>query len=277
VQDSASAGIRYPASSIQHPASTLRILFIGDIVGEPGRRAISQSLSRLKAEFVPDFVIANAENAAGGVGITKDTALDIFGAGVNVITLGNHAWSKKEAYDFIDQDPRVLRPANYPSGAPGRGYALYETQKAGPIGVISLCGRVFMDSLDNPFLVADSAIEAMAGETRVIIVDFHGEATSEKIAFAWYVDGRVSAVIGTHTHVQTADERVLPGGTACITDVGMTGPTDSVIGVRKELIISRFLTQMPSKFEVAEGQATIRAVVIDVDPATGRATKIVRM
>lgn len=255
----------------------MRILFIGDIVGKPGRDAVAQALPQLAQELGADFVIANGENAAGGMGITRETAQEILQAGVDVVTMGNHVWAKKDVYPYLDEEPRIIRPANYPSGVPGRGWAVYTTEKGEPIGVISICGRVFMDHLENPFLVADSILETLAPETNVILIDFHAEATSEKTAFACYMDGRGGAVIGTHTHVQTADERILPGGTAYITDVGMTGPGDSVIGVKKDLIISRFLTQMPTRFEVASGETVLSAVVVDVDSSTGKATGIKRL
>lgn len=255
----------------------MRILFVGDIVGKPGREVLARMMPSLMAETSPDFVIANGENAAGGMGITKDTALEILQAGVDAITLGNHVWAKKDVYSFLDEEARLIRPANYPDGVPGRGWAVYSTGAGEQIGVVNLCGRVFMDHLENPFRAADDILGTLTAQANVIIVDFHAEATSEKAAFAWYLDGRVAAVIGTHTHVQTADERILPGGTAYITDVGMTGPADSVIGVKKELIISRFLTQMPSKFEVAGGETLLSAVVIDVNPATGKAINIERL
>lgn len=254
----------------------MRILFIGDIVGKPGRETVARMLPGLKEELSPDFVVANGENAAGGIGITKETAIEILQAGVNVVTLGNHVWAKPDIYPYLDEEPRLIKPANYPAG-PGRGWAVYPTDAGESIGVINLCGRVFMDHLENPFRTADAILGTLAGETNVILVDFHAEATSEKAAFAWYLDGRVGAVVGTHTHVQTADERILPGGTAYITDVGMTGPVDSVIGVKKELIISRFLTQMPNKFEVAEGELLLSAVVVDVDTVSGKAVGIERL
>lgn len=254
----------------------MKILFIGDIVGKPGRQAAKQLLPGLKAELSPDFIIANGENAAGGIGITRDTAGEILEFGVDAITLGNHVWAKQDIYPYLDEEPRILRPANYPTG-PGRGFGIYSSNSGESIAVINLCGRVFMDHLENPFRTADNILGTLKGQADVILVDFHAEATSEKSAFAWYLDGRVGAVVGTHTHVQTADERVLPGGTAYITDVGMTGPLDSVIGVKKEIIISRFLTQMPNKFEVADGEAVLSAAVIDIDPATGKATGIERL
>lgn len=255
----------------------MKILFIGDVFGEPGRQAVANIIPDLRERLALDFVIANGENTAGGVGITKDIAQDMLRDGVDAITLGNHTWSKRDIYKFLDEEDRIVRPANYPSGCPGRGWNIFKTRNGRRIGVINLCGRVFMDTLDCPFRTADEILETIKLDADVILVDFHAEATSEKIAFGWYVDGRVSAVVGTHTHVQTADEKILPAGTAYITDVGMTGPIDSVIGVRKELIISRFLTRLPNKFEVAGGKVLLSAVLIDVDPASGRATGIERL
>jgi 2',3'-cyclic-nucleotide 2'-phosphodiesterase len=255
----------------------LKVLFVGDIVGKPGRQAVAQILPNLREELSADFVIANGENAAGGMGITKETGAEIFRAGVDAITLGNHVWAKRDSYPYLDEESRIVRPANYPNGAPGHGWAIFHTDCGVAIGIVNLCGRVFMDHLENPFTIADRAIETLAPQTDVILVDFHAEATSEKIAFGWYVDSRVGAVIGTHTHVQTADERILPGGTAYITDVGMTGPTDSVIGVKKELIISRFLTQMPNKFEIAEGETIFSSVLMEMDASTGKASSIERI
>lgn len=255
----------------------MRILFIGDIVGQPGRQAVAQILPKLKDELSPVFVIANGENAAGGLGITKDIALDLYQSGVDVITLGNHAWSKKEVYLYIDSEPALLRPANYPDGAPGRGSAIYSTVSGESIGIVSICGRVFMDPLENPFILADRIVTAMKPDTEVILIDFHGEATSEKNAFGWYMDGRVSAIVGTHTHVQTADEKILPKGTAYITDVGMTGPINSVIGVKSDIIITKFLTQMPGKHEIAEGDTLFCGVVINVDSTSGKAEDITRL
>lgn len=255
----------------------MKILFIGDVVGRPGRQAVSQLLPVLREKLTPDFVIANGENAAGGMGISKDTAAEIFQAGVDAITLGNHVWKKAEVYQYLDDEHRIVRPANYPDGAPGRGWAIYQTAAGERIGVVNLCGRVFMEPLENPFRVIEGILETLLPDTDVILVDFHAEVTSEKSAMGWYLDGRVGAVIGTHTHVQTADERVLPGGTAFISDVGMTGPMDSVIGVRKELIIQRFISQMPNKFEVAEGETLLSAVVLDLDAAAGKAVAIERI
>lgn len=255
----------------------MKILFIGDIVGKPGRQAVMHLLPDLAEEISPDLIIANAENAAGGKGITQETAEELFRAGVNVLTLGNHVWSRGISFNYLDAETRIVRPANYPDGVPGRGWTVIELRSFCKIGIVNLCGRVFMEQMDNPFARIDSILETLSHETDVILVDFHGEATSEKSAFAWYVDGRVGAVIGTHTHVQTADERVLPGGTAFITDVGMTGPINSVIGRNKESVISRFLTQMPSKFVVADGPALFSGVIVDLNPSSGKAESIKRL
>lgn len=254
----------------------MRILFIGDIFGKPGRRVVSEVLPDLREKHSLDFVIANGENAAGGMGITRETAVEILRS-VDAITLGNHVWKKKDIYAYLDEERRVVRPANYPAGAPGCGSRVFSLDGGISLGLVNLCGRVFMDNLDNPFTVVEQILETLIPETDVILIDFHAEASSEKMAFACYVDGRVGAVVGTHTHVQTADERILPGGTAYITDVGMTGPVDSVIGVKKELIVSKFLTMMPNKFEVAEGEAVLSAVMIDFDASTGKATGIERL
>lgn len=255
----------------------MRLLFIGDIVGRPGREAVSQLLPALREEYSPDFIVANGENAAGGMGITKETAAEVFQSGVDVVTLGNHVWSKKEVYTYLDEEQRLLRPANYPAGAPGRGWNIYLTKNGIRIGVINLCGRIFMENLEDPFRTADAILLELSQHTNLIFVDFHAEVTSEKSALGWYLDGRVTGVLGTHTHVQTADERILPGGTAFISDVGMTGPIDSVIGVKKELIISRFITQMPTKFEIAEGKAMLSAVLVEADCSTGQALSVMRI
>jgi len=251
----------------------VRFLMIGDIVGKPGRKAIKDSVVSLRSELNIDFVIANGENAAGGNGITKEIADELFGQGIDVLTMGNHVWDKKEIFDFIGNENRIVRPANYPEGTPGQGVRVFSTAK-GKVAVISLSGRIFMSELDCPFRKADQIIKDVQKETNTIIVDFHAEATSEKVALGWYLDGRVSAVCGTHTHIQTADERVLPEGTAYITDLGMTGPRDSVIGVKKEIIIGKFLTQLPAKFDVAGGGYQLNAVVIEVEEETGKALDI---
>jgi 2',3'-cyclic-nucleotide 2'-phosphodiesterase len=254
----------------------MNLLFIGDIVGRPGRRAVAQWVPALRRELEADFVIANGENSAGGFGITPQTFEEITSAGVDVVTGGNHIWHTREAPALLDSEPRILRPANYPAGAPGRGAGVFAA-RAARVGVLNLEGRVFMEPLASPFECAREEAERLRAETPVILVDFHAEATSEKAALAWHLDGRVSAVVGTHTHVQTADERILPGGTAFITDAGMTGPRDSVIGMSREIVLQRFLTLMPVRFEVASGPAQLNAVLIEVDPGSGRALAIRRV
>lgn len=250
---------------------------VGDVVGRPGREAVLALVPRLRAEHRADCVIVNAENAAGGVGITPDIALTILErAKVDVITLGNHAWAKREIYEMLANDPRLLRPANYPPMAPGRGCAVYQMPQ-GHLGVIVLQGRTFMEPVDDPFRTVDALLDEVHQTTRTVLIDFHGEATSEKQALGWYVDGRASAVIGTHTHVQTADERILPEGTAYLSDVGMTGPIDSVIGMKREIVIPRFTTMLPARFEVAGGPALLCGVLIDIEEETGRARTIARI
>lgn len=255
----------------------VKLLFIGDIVGRPGRSAVAALVPQLRAELGLDLVIANAENAAGGFGLTGPTVQQIIDAGVDLITTGNHVFAKKEAYDVLQTNERILRPANYPPGAPGRGSAVVSAADGTPVGVLNIMGRVFMQPLDCPFRVAQREIEVLAEQAAAIVVDIHAEATSEKCAFARYFDGRVSAVIGTHTHVQTADEHILPAGTAFITDAGMTGPDDSVIGVGAEEVIGRFLTQMPTRFRVPDAEATLRGVTVAINPSTGRAESIRRV
>ena len=255
----------------------MRILFIGDIVGKPGRRAVHELLPELINSYQIDFVIANGENAAAGFGITREIVEDLFEARIDVLTMGNHVWDKKEILDFIADYESLIRPANYPGSALGRGSVVMPSIKGYHVGVINLMGRVFMHPLECPFRTAEQEIEKIRKRTKIILVDMHAEATSEKIAMGWFLDGKVTAVVGTHTHVQTADDRVLPGGTAYITDVGMTGPFDSVIGTRKELVLERFLTQIPNKFEVAKGDVRLQAVLIDVDEKTGRALTIERL
>jgi metallophosphoesterase (TIGR00282 family) len=233
-------------------------------------------LKRLRRDVGADLVIVNGENAAGGAGLTQATAEELFAAGADVITTGNHVWDKREALTLLEREPRIVRPANYPEGSPGKGVVVVSA--AGTrIAVVNLMGRVFMPLLDDPFRAADRILDELAGSARVVLVDFHAEATSEKSAFAWYLDGRVSAVVGTHTHVATADARVLPGGTAFITDVGMTGPFDSVIGVRKEQAIERFRTSRSIPYETADGDVRLSAVTVDVDSASGRALAIERI
>jgi hypothetical protein len=255
----------------------MKILFIGDIIGEPGRKTVKQHLRGLTEAHRPDVVIANGENAAGGFGITPDIAEELFSLGIHILTSGNHIWDKKEIEPYLAKQDRLIRPANYPEGAFGFGSVVVSTAAAGRAAILNLEGRVFMSNLDDPFRRAVEEIDKLKRETPVVIVDFHAEATSEKASLAWYLDGRASAIVGTHTHVQTADERVLPGGTAFITDVGMTGPSDSVIGVRKEDAINRFLTQRPHKFEIPKGPAHLDAVIIDIDSASGKARSIERI
>ncbi len=257
-------------------AGIMRVLFFGDIVGRVGRHALEETLPRWRDELDPDIIIANGENTAGGVGITRSIAEELFDLGVEVITLGNHTFAQRDVVPLLEHDHRVLRPANYPPGVPGLGYGVFPTP-AGPLAVLCLLGRVFMDPVDDPFQTAETLVPLLKQETRCMLIDAHAEATSEKAALAWMLDGRVSAVIGTHTHVQTADERVLPAGTAFITDVGMVGPRDSILGVQHDIIIKRFQTWMPARFEVAKGAALVNAVSVDLDTATGRALSIARL
>ena len=255
----------------------MKILFIGDIMGRPGRDMARRAIPLLVERHDADLVVANVENAAAGFGITKDIGDELRGYRIDVMTSGNHIWDKKEVLEYIPHEPRLLRPANFPAGVPGSGRALVESASGQAVGIVNVMGRVFMTPIDDPFVVVLREIEALRAKTRVILVDFHAEATSEKIAMAWHLDGKVTAVVGTHTHVQTADERVLPGGTACITDVGMTGPHDSIIGVDKKAALGRFMTGMPARFEAATGDPKLHAVVITADVATGRATAIERL
>lgn len=255
----------------------MKILFIGDIFAKPGREIAKRAIPALVAGRSIDLVIANVENTAAGFGVTGDIADTILEFGVDVMTSGNHVWDKKEVLEYIARQPRLLRPANFPAGAPGRGSYLARTRTGEPVAVLNLMGRVFMAPLDDPFALAARELETLRAKTKVIVVDFHAEATSEKVAMGWHLDGRATAVIGTHTHVQTADERILPKGTAYITDAGMTGPHDSIIGVTIEAALGRFLSGMPAKFEPASGPARLNAIVITADPATGRATAIERL
>jgi len=263
----------------------VKILFIGDIVGEPGRRAVKELLPRLREQHALDFVIANGENSAGGNGITPKIAGEIFSAGVDVITSGDHLWDQKEVLELLANENRFLRPLNYPAGVPGHGSGIFEvknptakTQGAVLIGVLNAQGRTFMQPpLDNPFSTAADEVKKLRERTKLIFVDFHAEATSEKIAFARFLDGQVSAVVGTHTHVQTADEQIFPGGTAYLSDAGFTGPHDSVLGREIEPVIKRFLTGMPQRFEVAKNRVLLHGAVIEIDEASGRAVKIQRL
>jgi metallophosphoesterase (TIGR00282 family) len=255
----------------------MKILIVGDIVGSPGRTAFARVIGQMRSRGEADFIIANAENAAGGRGLTPALAEELFAAGADVLTMGDHVWDQKELVSYVDREPRIVRPANLPPGAPGSGCHTARTPK-GPLTVISLVGRVFMPPVhDCPFRVADQALAAGARLGRMIVVDIHAEATSEKIALGRYLDGRVSAVVGSHTHVQTADETVLPKGTAYLTDLGMTGPKDSVLGRDVESIVRRFVTGMPTPFKVASEQVGLEGALITVDPATGRASRIQRV
>lgn len=254
----------------------MKILFVGDVVGNPGREAFLKHVPQMRRNGDVDLVIANAENAAGGSGITETVAREIFASGCDVITLGDHVWDKREVYPYLNAAPNVVRPANFASEAPGRGMCVIDVGGV-KVAVLALMGRTFMKYLVNcPFRALDALLGDLVG-VNVICVDMHAEATSEKVAMGWYADGRVSAVLGTHTHIQTADEKILPGGTAYITDVGMTGPYDSVIGQIKERIIERYLTGLPNKFEVAAQPATLCGAVVEVDPVSGRARSITRI
>lgn len=255
----------------------MRILFIGDIVGKPGRKRVAAELPALRDQASPDLIIANGENAAGGAGLTPETAKELFEAGVNVITLGNHTWDQRSLWSYLDEHPRIIRPYNFPPGSPGRGWLIVDTP-AGPVAVVNLMGRAFFPTYqEDPFRSAEQILADIGDRTRVVFIDFHAEATAEKQALAWFLDGRVTAVIGTHTHVQTADERILPQGTGYLTDVGMTGPIHSVIGVDKDVVIERFLTQRPNRFETASGPSMLNAVLIDADSSSGRCTAIQRI
>ena len=256
----------------------MKLLFLGDIVGRPGRDLIRRHVRALAARHGADLVIANGENAAGGAGITRENMLEILAAGVDVITTGNHVWDKRETLEFIGNEPRLIRPANYPEGTPGFGSYIATAGNGVRVGVINVMGRIFLHAIDDPFRVAEREIARVKEHhAQVIFVDFHAEATSEKLALTYYLDGKVAAVIGTHTHVQTADERILPGGTAALTDVGMTGPHDGVIGMDKNSVIARFVSGLPARFESASGDPRLHGVAISVDPATGRATAIERI
>ena len=256
----------------------MKLLFIGDIVGRPGRDLIRRHVRALTTTYAADFVIANGENAAGGAGITRENMIEILTSGVDVITTGNHVWDKRETMEFIGNEPRLLRPANYPDGTPGLGSCVMTAKNGVRVGVINVMGRVFLHAIDDPFRVAEREIARVRGDgAQVIFVDIHAETTSEKIALSYYLDGMVTAVIGTHTHVQTADERILPLGTACLSDAGMTGPHDGVIGIEKTAIIQRFLTGMPARFETCTGDPRLHGALITVDTSTGRATAIERV
>ena len=255
----------------------ITLLFIGDIVGRPGRQILKRALAPLVERHGVDLVIANVENAAAGFGVTPEIADELLDAGVQVMTGGNHTWDKKEIVPYFEHQPRLLRPANMPAGTPGRGSYVARTAAGVGVGVVNAMGRVFMTAIDDPFRVVLTEIDVVRRDASVVFVDFHAEATSEKVAMGWHLDGRATAVVGTHTHVQTADERVLPRGTAYITDVGMTGPHDSVIGVERGAILARFMTGLPQRFETATENPRINGVLITADERTGRATTITRL
>ena len=255
----------------------VKLLFIGDIVGKPGRKAVRYFLPRLRETLGLDFIVANGENSAGGSGITPGTASEIFEAGVDVITCGDHLWDQREVVSLLNNEPRFVRPENYPEGTPGQGFCVQQIGDLPPIGVLNLQGQTFMKPIENPFYAADAAVDELREQTPIILVDMHAETTSEKIAMGRFLDGRVSAVIGTHTHVQTADEHIFPGGTAFLCDAGCTGPQESILGREIEPIIQRFLTYQPQRFAVASKRVTLNGAVIDIDELSGKATSIERV
>jgi hypothetical protein len=255
----------------------MKILMIGDIVGKAGRQALRGLLEKIIADHEIEFTIANGENAAGGMGITPPIAMEILDQGVDVITSGNHIWAKKEIIPFLNEESRILRPANYPVHVPGKGAGVFNLEDGQKVGVLNLEGRVFMKHLDCPFRIGEKETEILKKQTNIIIVDFHAEATSEKMAMGWFLNGKVSSVLGSHTHVQTCDERILNEGTAYITDIGMTGPLDSVIGIRKQVALERLLTQIPWKFDVATEEIELQGVVVDIDSKTGKSRDIKRL
>jgi len=248
-------------------------------MGRPGREAVQRILPAIREEYGIDFAIANGENAAGGKGVTAQVAAELFGYGINVLTGGNHSWQNREGFKVIQEEARILRPANFPQGqdVPGRGAAVFQDRTGGNVGVLNIQGRVFMTPLDCPFQSALREISTLCQETKIIIVDFHAEATSEKVSMGWFLDGRVAAVVGTHTHVQTADEQILPQGTAYITDVGMTGPHDGVIGIKKDIVLESMVSRLPVRHQLAEGNIRLNGVIITIDPESGRATDIERL
>lgn len=255
----------------------MRILFVGDVVGSPGRDMVKEYVPKLKEKYRPTITIINGENAAGGRGITEAIYRSFLEVGAQAVTLGNHTWDNREIFEFIDKAKYLVRPANFPEEVPGKGITYLKINQD-EVAIINLQGRTFMPTIDCPFKKADELVEEAQKRTPIIFVDFHAEATSEKQAIGWYLDGRISAVVGTHTHVQTADERILPGGTAYISDVGMTGPYDGILGVEKDAVLKRFLTSLPSRFEVPkEGRTLLSAVMIDIDKKTGKAKKIERI
>ena len=263
----------YHSGSVAH----LTLLFIGDVFGKLGRDLVRVGVPKLVRKYEVTAVIANAENSAGGFGITRETGQELLDAGVDLMTSGNHVWDKKEALDYIPLEPRLVRPANFPAGVPGEGTAVMRTSEGVEVAVLNVMGRVFMNAIDDPFALAAREAARLRARTPIVLVDMHAEATSEKVAMGWHLAGKVTAVVGTHTHVQTADDQILPGGTAYITDVGMTGPHDGIIGVERDPVINRFLTGLPSRFEAAKGLPKLHAVVITADTSTGHATAIERL
>jgi metallophosphoesterase (TIGR00282 family) len=255
----------------------MKILYIGDIMGEPGRRAVARAVPRLVAQRKIDVVVGNGENAAGGFGITPDLADELFRVGLSAITTGNHAWDKKEILDYFSRERRLLRPANYPEGVPGQGSVVVQTTTGEEVAILQLMGRVYMPTLDCPFQVGKRELASLRKRVAAVVVDMHAEATSEKMAMGHFLDGEAAAVLGTHTHVQTADEQILPRGTAYVTDIGMTGPLHGVIGIKKELAIEKFLTCMPRRFEVASGPTVFCAVLLNIDARIGKALSIERI
>ncbi|NLL18900.1 MAG: TIGR00282 family metallophosphoesterase [Clostridia bacterium] len=252
----------------------MRVLVVGDVVGKPGRQVLARELGRIVEEYNVDFVIANGENAAGGNGITRSVAEEMFDSGVDVITMGNHVWDKKELVDYIETEPRIIRPANYPPGTPGRGFGIFEVKDGESLAVINLAGRVFMEQLDCPFRCVKEILRQTINSTVNTIVDFHAETTSEKGAMGYWLDGQVSAVCGTHTHVQTADAKILPKGTAFITDLGMTGPANSVLGIDPDLIVEKFVSHMPVRFQLAKGPSQFNGAVIEINSVNGLSCSI---
>jgi len=252
----------------------MNILFLGDIVGRSGRKAVSDSLRAVRDALALDVVIANAENATGGIGLNSKGAKELLSMPLDVLTSGNHIWKHKDIYAFFQETTRLLRPANYPAGAPGSGLGVFQAKDGTPYAVLNLLGRTYMDAVDCPFQTADRLLAEIPEDLKVRVVDFHAEATSEKKAMGYYLDGRVSAVLGTHTHVQTNDPRILQKGTAALTDVGMCGPLDSIIGMEAERIVGRFLSRLPVRFEVAKGPARLEGALCEIDAATGRAVSI---
>jgi metallophosphoesterase (TIGR00282 family) len=255
----------------------LNILAIGDVVGNPGRLAVKALLPQLRKKYDADFVVINSENSAGGIGVTPQIADEMLAAGADCLTNGNHTFSKREIFPYFQNECRILRPANYPAGTPGKGMGIFPAGNGRRVAVLNLMGRTYMEPLESPFKVVDTLIEEAKRQTPLVFIDFHAEATSEKQAFGFYLDGRATAVVGTHTHIQTADERVLDGGTAYISDMGMTGPLNSVLGVDKDIIIKKFLTQLPVRFEVAGGPVLLCGVVVRADETTGKAVSIQRV